>query len=110
MLALYLGVCLPWASDVGHICHKLAHGLCRGTVDQRCIVSHTPASEDVLGMVALIVWQLVAIVLGEVLASLGWLSGQMLQESRLAVEASGAHRLRILSDVWLLIQQHPWMG
>lgn len=60
--------------------------------------------------VALIVWQLVAIVLGEVLASLGWLSGQMLQESRLAVEASGAHRLRILSDVWLLIQQHPWMG
>lgn len=60
--------------------------------------------------VALIVWQLLAIGLGEVLASLGAMSGQLLDESRKAVEASGAHRLRILNDVWLLIQQHPWMG
>ena len=60
--------------------------------------------------VALIVWQLLAIALGEVLASYGWISGQLLDDSRKAVEASGSHRLRILSDVWLLIQQHPWMG
>jgi O-antigen ligase len=60
--------------------------------------------------VALIVWQLIAIGLGEVLASFGLMSGQLLDDSRKAVEASGAHRLRILSDVWLLIQQHPLMG
>lgn len=60
--------------------------------------------------VALIVWQLIAIALGEVLASYGWMSGQLLDDSRKAVEASGSHRLRILSDVWLLIQQHPLMG
>ena len=60
--------------------------------------------------VALIVWQLIAIGLGEVLASYGLMSGQLLDDSRKAVEASGAHRLRILSDVWLLIQQQPLMG
>ena len=60
--------------------------------------------------VALIVWQLLAIGLGEVLASLGWIYGQLLEDSRKAVEASGGHRLRILKDVWLVIQQHPWMG
>ena len=60
--------------------------------------------------VALIVWQLIAIGLGEGLASSGLMSGQLLDESRKAVEASGAHRLRILSDVWLMIQQHPLMG
>ena len=60
--------------------------------------------------VALIVWQLIAIALGEVLASYGSMSGQLLDDSRKAVEASGSHRLRILSDVWLLIQQHPLMG
>ena len=60
--------------------------------------------------VALIVWQLVAIAVGELMAHLGWIAGQLLQDSRQAVENSGAHRLRILSDVWLLIQQHPWLG
>jgi hypothetical protein len=60
--------------------------------------------------VALIVWQLLAIGVGEVLATFGLMSGQLLEESRKAVEASGNHRLRILNDVWLLIQQHPWMG
>lgn len=60
--------------------------------------------------VALIVWQFLAIGLGEVLASFGLVYGQLLEDSRNAVEASGAHRLRILNDVWLLIQQHPWMG
>ena len=60
--------------------------------------------------VALIVWQLLAIGVGEVLATLGLMSGQLLEESRKAVEASGNHRIRIFSDVWLLIQQHPWMG
>jgi O-antigen ligase len=60
--------------------------------------------------VALVVWQLLAIGLGEVLASLGLMSGQLLEDSRKAVEASSNHRLRILNDVWLVIQQHPWMG
>ena len=60
--------------------------------------------------VALIVWQFLAIGLGEVLASLGLIYGQLLEDSRKAVEASGNHRIRILSDAWLLIQQHPWMG
>jgi len=60
--------------------------------------------------VALLVWQLLAIGLGEVLASFGLMSGQLLEDSRRAVEASGNHRLRILSDVWLVIQQHPLMG
>ena len=60
--------------------------------------------------VALVVWQLLAIGLGEVLASFGLMSGQLLEDSRRAVEASGNHRLRILSDVWLVIQQHPLMG
>jgi O-antigen ligase len=60
--------------------------------------------------VALIVWQLTAIGVGEVLASYGLMSGQLLDDSRKAVEASGSHRLRILSDVWLVIQQHPLMG
>jgi O-antigen ligase len=60
--------------------------------------------------VALIVWQLIAIALGELLANYGLMSGQLLEESRQAVEASGSHRLRILSDVWLVIQQHPLMG
>ena len=48
--------------------------------------------------------------LGEVLASFGLIYGQLLEDSRKAVEASGNHRIRILSDAWLLIQQHPWMG
>ena len=52
--------------------------------------------------VALIVWQLIAITLGELLANYGLMSGQLLDESRKAVEASGSHRLRILSDVWLI--------
>jgi len=60
--------------------------------------------------VALIVWQLIAIGLGELLASYGLMSGQLLDDSRKAVEASGSHRLRILSDVWLMIQQYPLMG
>jgi len=60
--------------------------------------------------VALIVWQLIAIGLGELLASYGLMSGQLIDDSRKAVESSGSHRLRILSDVWLLIQQHPLMG
>lgn len=60
--------------------------------------------------VALIVWQLLAIGLGEILASNGLLSSQLLDDSRKAVEASGNHRLRILKDAWLVIQQHPWMG
>jgi len=60
--------------------------------------------------VALIVWQLLAIGLGEVLATFGLMSGQLLEDSRKAVEASGNHRLRILSDVWMVIQQHPLMG
>ena len=60
--------------------------------------------------VALIVWQFLAIGLGEVLASFGLIYGQLLEDSRKAVEASGNHRIRILSDAWLLIQQHPWMG
>jgi hypothetical protein len=60
--------------------------------------------------VALLVWQLLAIGLGEVLASFGLMSGQLLEDSRKAVEASGNHRMRILSDVWLVIQQHPLMG
>ena len=60
--------------------------------------------------VALVVWQLLAIGLGEVLASFGLIYGQLLEDSRKAVEASGNHRLRILNDVWLVIQQHPLMG
>lgn len=60
--------------------------------------------------VALVAWQLLAIGLGEVLASFGLIYGQLLEDSRNAVEASGAHRLRILNDVWLVIQQHPWLG
>ena len=60
--------------------------------------------------VALVVWQLLAIGLGEVLASFGLIYGQLLEDSRKAVEASGNHRLRILNDVWLVIQQYPLMG
>ena len=60
--------------------------------------------------VALVVWQLLAIGLGEVLASFGLIYGQLIEDSRKAVEASGNHRLRILNDVWLVIQQHPLMG
>lgn len=60
--------------------------------------------------VALIVWQLLAIAMGEVLARYGLISGQLLDDSRQAVEASGNHRLRILKDVWLVIQNHPLMG
>ena len=60
--------------------------------------------------VALLVWQLLAIGLGEVLASFGLMSGQLLEDSRKAVEASSNHRLRILNDVWVVIQQHPLMG
>ena len=60
--------------------------------------------------VALVVWQLLAIGLGEVLASFGLIYGQLIEDSRKAVEASGAHRIRILNDVWFLVQQHPWMG
>ena len=60
--------------------------------------------------VALIVWQLLVIALGEVLANTGLISGQLIDDSRKAVQASGTHRLQILSDVWLLIQQHPLMG
>jgi len=60
--------------------------------------------------VALLVWQLLLIGLGEVLASFGLIYGQLIEDSRKAVEASGTHRLRILNDVWLVIQQHPWMG
>ena len=59
---------------------------------------------------ALIVWQFLAIGLGEVLASFGLIYGQLLEDSRKAVEASGNHRLRILNDVWLVIQQYPLMG
>jgi O-antigen ligase len=60
--------------------------------------------------VALVIWQLLAIAVGETMASFELISGQLLNDSSTAVQASGAHRLRILSDVWLLIQQHPWMG
>jgi len=60
--------------------------------------------------VALFVWQLLAIALGEVLASFDFLSGQLLDDSRQAVEASSNHRIRILKDAWLLIQHHPLMG
>jgi len=60
--------------------------------------------------VALVVWQILAIGLGEVLASLGLMSGQLLEDSRKAVEASSNHRLRILNDVWVVIQQYPLMG
>jgi hypothetical protein len=60
--------------------------------------------------VALVVWQLLAIGLGEVLSRSGWMSGTLLEDSRKALESSGNSRIRILSDVWLVIQQHPWMG
>ncbi len=60
--------------------------------------------------VALVVWQLLAIALGETLARWDWISGQLIHDSSKAVQASGFHRLQILKDVWLLIQQHPWMG
>jgi O-antigen ligase len=60
--------------------------------------------------VSLIVWQLLAIGLGEILVSNGLISSQLLGDSRQAVEASGNHRLRILKDAWLVIQHHPLMG
>jgi len=60
--------------------------------------------------VAMIVWQLLAIGVGELFASYGWMSGQLLDDSRKAVEASGNHRVRILKDIWLMIQHHPFMG
>ena len=58
----------------------------------------------------LIVWQLLAIGVGEALTTFEVMAGQLLEDSRKAVEASGNHRVRILNDVWLVIQQHPWMG
>jgi len=60
--------------------------------------------------VAMIVWQLLAIGAGELLSNYGLMSGQLMDDSRKAVEASSNHRLRILKDVWLLIQHHPFMG
>ncbi len=60
--------------------------------------------------VALIVWQLLAIGVGEILARYNVMSGQLLDDSRKAVEASGNHRIRIMKDVWLVIQNHPLMG
>jgi hypothetical protein len=45
-----------------------------------------------------------------VLVSFGLISGQMLEDSRKAVEASSNERILILREAWLLIQQHPWMG
>ncbi|NDF06268.1 MAG: hypothetical protein EB066_07530 [Betaproteobacteria bacterium] len=45
--------------------------------------------------VALLVWQLLLIGLGEVLASFGLIYGQLIEDSRKAVEASGTHRLNL---------------
>ena len=59
---------------------------------------------------ALIIWQLLVIGVGELLANNGLMSAQLLEDSRKAVEASGNHRVRILKDIWLMIQNHPFMG
>jgi hypothetical protein len=60
--------------------------------------------------VTLIVWQMLAIALGELLARYGLIAGQLFDTVRQGVQSTGVARLTILKDVWLLIQQHPWMG
>ena len=60
--------------------------------------------------VALIVWLLLTIGWGELLGRLGLISSQLLEDSSNAVKDSGAARLRILKDAWLVIQAHPLMG
>lgn len=60
--------------------------------------------------VALVLWLLLAIGLGEFLVSQGLISSQLLKESQASVMGSSSHRLRILQEAWLVIQAHPFMG
>lgn len=60
--------------------------------------------------VALFAWLLLTIGLGELLASQGLISGQLLEDSQTAVMGSSSHRVRILKDAWLVMQAHPLMG
>ncbi len=60
--------------------------------------------------VGLVVWLALTIALGEWLGQMGWISSQLLQASADAVSGTSAHRLRILAEVWQVIQAHPIAG
>ena len=60
--------------------------------------------------VAVPLWLLVAIGLGEILSSQNLVSAQMVGDSAQAVTQSSAHRLRIWQDIGLMIESAPWMG
>ena len=60
--------------------------------------------------VAVPLWLLVAIGVGEILSSQNVVSAQMVGESTDAVSRSSAHRLRIWQDIGLMIESAPWLG
>ncbi len=60
--------------------------------------------------VAVPLWLLVAIGLGEILSSQNLVSAQMVGDSAQAVTQSSAHRLRIWQDIGLMIESAPWLG
>jgi O-antigen ligase len=60
--------------------------------------------------VAVPLWLLVAIGLGEILSSQNLVSAQMVGDSAQAVTQSSAHRLRIWQDIGTMIESAPWLG
>ena len=59
---------------------------------------------------ALPLWLLLMLGLGELMASHQVVSSQLVGDSSQAVGASSAHRLRIWRDIWTMIQSAPWLG
>jgi len=60
--------------------------------------------------VALPLWLLLALGLGEWMSAHQWINAQMVGDSMDAVSNSSAHRLRIWKDIGLMVQSAPWLG
>ena len=60
--------------------------------------------------VALPLWLLLVLGLGEWFSAKQWINAQMVGDSVAAVSNSSGHRLRIWSDIWLMVQSAPGWG
>ena len=89
------------SSRTGYV-EVLALGLLLLVMRQRLAISWV--------WVAVPLWLLVAIGLGEILSSQNVVSAQMVGDSTQAVTQSSAHRWRIWQDIGLMIESVPWMG